>query len=130
MATGDVEAATEVQLKICRDGKVQKVAIQLAPGPWLGHRALGALVWRPVPGVAVCRLRTLSAPLNRPSSHMPFECTDQHLRWQYPVRAGCAHEKLLGINSGHEMVGLLAPVADSACVTHERKVLQSPSSLH
>lgn len=40
MATGDVEAATEVQLKICRDGKVQKVAIQLAQDHGLGTRRL------------------------------------------------------------------------------------------
>ncbi len=67
VAAGSADAATEVQLKICRDGKVQKVAIQLAQDHGLGTRRLvhwcGAqfqvrlLVW----------LNTLTAPLNRPS---------------------------------------------------------------
>ena len=40
MAVGSADNAKEVQLKICRDGKVQKVAIQLAHDHGLGTRRL------------------------------------------------------------------------------------------
>ena len=40
VAAGSADAATEVQLKICRDGKVQKVAIRLAQDHGLGTRRL------------------------------------------------------------------------------------------
>lgn len=40
MAVSGADAEMEVQLKICRDGKVQKVAIQLAQDHGLGTRHL------------------------------------------------------------------------------------------
>ena len=40
VAAGSADAATDVQLKICRDGKVQKVAINLAEDHGLGTRRL------------------------------------------------------------------------------------------
>ena len=39
-AAGRADAATEVLLKICREGRVQKVAIQLAQDHGLGTRRL------------------------------------------------------------------------------------------
>ena len=40
VAAGSADAATDVQLKICRDGKVQKVVINLAEDHGLGTRRL------------------------------------------------------------------------------------------